>query len=45
MLTQAAYNAANLARACRNILLPYFRYRLHPDDFQPLIAYLYTDLD
>jgi len=45
MMTQAAYYANNFIRAYRNMFLPFVRYRFHPDQFRPIICFLYTDLN
>ncbi len=39
------YNLHNFARAYRSWLLPYIKSRIHSQEFRPLVAFLYTDLN
>ncbi len=45
MLNRALYNLSNFTRAYRNMFLPYLRCRFNPEEFKPIISYLYTDLN
>lgn len=35
----------NFSKAYRSWLLPYIKSRLHPDEFRPVLSFLFTDLD
>ncbi len=39
------YRRHNFIRACRSWFLPYIKLRLHPNEFRPILSFLYTDLN
>jgi MoaA/NifB/PqqE/SkfB family radical SAM enzyme len=43
-MTQREYHAFNRRRAVRCWLQPYLRSRLHPREFRPLLAFLFTEM-
>ncbi|MEW5724974.1 MAG: radical SAM protein [Thermodesulfobacteriota bacterium] len=43
MMESLTYKSANGIRALRRWVIPYLNSRLHPDEFRPVLCYMYTE--